>query len=253
MNDYARVARKLHTVRRAWKRAAALGGFAVIFLDAVGLFTIALLLDLLYRPRLPMRVGIFAVAAAGILYLLARHVVAPLLRRIGDQRLALFVEEHDARFEGALIAAAEFRSAEHLAGRQAQLVDEIIAAAAARAQRIDLRKVIDLSRLKKYGVAALVVVLFYGGVGLLFPGTAGRHAARVLTPGTPRPRTAPRPGPRPSSCRPSSSPSRDTTRASCAAPRSSSRPRCRAPPTSRCCCTSEPRPATARPAGDTSP
>ena len=197
MNDYARVARKLHTVRRAWKRAAALGGFAVIFLDAVGLFTIALLLDLLYRPRLPMRVGIFAVAAAGILYLLARHVVAPLLRRIGDQRLALFVEEHDARFEGALIAAAEFRSAEHLAGRQAQLVDEIIAAAAARAQRIDLRKVIDLSRLKKYGVAALVVVLFYGGVGLLFPGTAGRHAARVLTPWHPtsedRPEARPAP------------------------------------------------------------
>ena len=185
MNDYARVAQRLNTVRRAWKRTAGLSGLAIVILESSGAFTLALLIDVLYRPRPPVRVGIFALAAAGLVYLLARHIVAPLLRRIGDEQVALYVEEHDARFEGALIAAAEFREGRYLSAQQADLVDAVIASAAKRAERLDLRKVIDLSRFHKYGVAAAIVLAVYFAAGLSFPKTVGHHAVRVLRPWEP--------------------------------------------------------------------
>ena len=231
MNDYGRVAKRLNTVRRAWKRTAALSGLAVVILESSGIFTVALLIDVLYTPRPPVRVGIFALAAAALAYLVARHIIAPLFRRIPDQQLALYVEEHDSRFEGALIAAAEFHTplpevsgslpkVSHLregmprnlepgaaeyppegmkpsggkspegvnpsgGSSETDLVDAIIASAAARAERIDLRKVIDLSRFRKYGVAAVAVLVAYFAAGIGLPSAVGHHAARVLRPWQP--------------------------------------------------------------------
>lgn len=185
MNDYARVAKRLNTVRRAWKRTAALSGLAVVVLESTGIFTVALLADVLYRPRPPVRVGILALAVAALAYLVARNVVAPLLRRIGDPQLALYVEEHDPRFEGALVSAAEFRDSQFLSAQEAGLVEAIIASAAARAERLDLRRVIDLSRFRKYGIAAAAVLLGYLAAGISFPSAVGHHAVRVLRPWEP--------------------------------------------------------------------
>jgi len=185
MNDYPRVARRLNTVRRAWKRTAALSGLAVVVLESTGLFAVAILFDVLYRPRPPVRVGIFALAVAALGYLVARNIVAPLLRRIADTQLALYVEEHDPRFEGALVSAAEFRESKFLSTQEADLVDAIIASAAARAERLDLRRVVDLSRLRKYGVAAAAVLVGYLAAGISFPSAVAHHAVRVLRPWEP--------------------------------------------------------------------
>jgi len=185
MSDYTEVAKHLNTVRRAWKRTAALSGLAVAVLEFTGIFTVALLVDVLYRPLPPVRVGVFVAALAALGYLLTRHVVGPVLRRIPDAQAALYVEEHDPRFEGALIAAAEFHRAELLAGRDAALVEAAITSAAARAERFDLRRVADFSRLRKYGVAAALVVVGYFAAGVSFPTTVGRHAGRVLRPWRP--------------------------------------------------------------------
>jgi len=191
MNNYARVAQRLNTVRRAWKRTAALSGLAVVVLESTGIFTVALLVDVLYRPRPPVRVGIFALAAAALAYLLARNVVAPLLRRIADPQLALYVEEHDPRFEGALVSAAEFRDSQFLSTQEAGLLEAIIASAAARAERLDLRRVVDLGRFRKYGIAAAAALLGYLVAGLSFPSAVGHHAVRVLKPWEPTPEDRP--------------------------------------------------------------
>ncbi|MBM4041157.1 MAG: hypothetical protein FJ290_21865 [Planctomycetes bacterium] len=185
MNDYARVAKRLNTVRRAWKRTAALSGLAIVMLESTGIFTVAMLIDVLYRPRPPVRVGIFALAVAALGYLVARNIVAPLLRRIADRQLALYVEEHDQRFEGALVSAAEFRDGQFLSAQEAGLVEAIIASAAQRAERLDLRRVIDLSRLRKYGLAAAAVLVAYLAAGIGFPSAVGHHAVRVLRPWEP--------------------------------------------------------------------
>ncbi len=111
--------------------------------------------------------------------------MAPLLRRIADQQLALYVEEHDPRFEGALVSAAEFRDSQFLSAQEVGLVEAIIASAASRAERLDLRRVIDLSRFRKYGVAAAVVLVAYLAAGIGFPAAVGHHAVRVLRPWEP--------------------------------------------------------------------
>jgi len=182
VTDYARVASQLDVVRRAWKRTAALSGLAIVVLEAVGLLTVAFLIDALYAPLPAVRVVLFAAVMAAALVMAARHVAKPMLRAIPDEQIAMYVEEHNPSFEGALIAAAEFRQGHWLSDQQAELVDAIIHEAAARAERIDLRTVLDFSRLRKYGVAAIVVVAAYVGAGVLFPRTVGKHAARVLKP-----------------------------------------------------------------------
>ena len=182
MAEYARVASQLDVVRRAWKRTAALSGLAIVVLEAVGLLTVAFLIDVLYAPLPAVRVVLFAAVMAAALVMAARHVAKPMLRAIPDEQIAMYVEEHNPSFEGALIAAAEFRQGHWLSDQQAALVDAIIHEAAARAERIDLRTVLDFSRLRKYGVAAIVVVAAYVGAGVLFPRTVGKHAARVLKP-----------------------------------------------------------------------
>ena len=73
---------------------------------------------------------------AVVCFLVARHVLRPLTRRISDEQIALYVEEHSPQFEGALVAAAEFRQGTWLSDQQAELVDAIIASAAAQAETI---------------------------------------------------------------------------------------------------------------------
>ena len=182
MTEYARVASKLDLVRRAWKRTAALSGLAIVVLEAVGLLTVALLIDALYSPLPAVRLVVFAVVLVVVFAMAARHMVRPMRRAIPDEQIALYVEEHNPSFEGALVAAAEFRQGHWLSDQQAMLVDAIIHEAAQRAERIDLRTVLDLSRLRKYGIAAVALVVAYVGASVLFPGTVGKHAARVLKP-----------------------------------------------------------------------
>ena len=185
MRDYSTIASKLSIVRRAWKRTAALSGLAVVVLESAGVFTVALLGDILYEPLPVVRVGLLTVVLCAVAYLLARHVVAVGFRRIPDEQIALYVEEHSPEFEGALISAAEFGPQQVLAPEQERIIDAIILEAASRAERFDLRSAIDLARLRKYGVAAAVVLVSYVALGVVFPKIVGHHAERVLTPWRP--------------------------------------------------------------------
>jgi hypothetical protein len=111
-----------------------------------------------------------------------RHTLKPLARHIPDEQIALYVEERNPDFEGALMSAAEFGPARGVSEEQQAIIDAIIAEAVARAERFDVRSAIDLSRLKKYGAAAAAAVLVYLAIGLVAPKGLGRHAARVLVP-----------------------------------------------------------------------
>jgi hypothetical protein len=181
MTNYQPIAAQLGRVRRAWKRTAALAGLAVTVLETAGMFTVALLVDLLFRPGMQGRLVLLGVVLVAVGALLARHVLRPIFRRIPDDQVALHIEENNPGFDGALIAAAEF-------GRQkdgtnnAEIVEAILASAESRAGRLDVRHVTRLLRLRKYAWLAFAVVLTYGGISALFPSTVGHHAMRVVAP-----------------------------------------------------------------------
>ena len=82
MTEYLQVARHLGVVRRAWKRAAALAGLAIVCIESIGILTVALLIDWVYQPMPAVRLLIFVAVVAAIAFLSLRHVFAPMMRRI---------------------------------------------------------------------------------------------------------------------------------------------------------------------------
>jgi hypothetical protein len=182
MTEYARLAAQLAAVRRAWKRKAALAGFAVVLLESLAIFTLVFLVDWLYQPTPSLRIGLFVVALLVIAVLLVKHVAAPLVRKIPDEQLALYVEEHRQDFQGALMTAAEFGRKEGASPEQTRMVAVAIDAAVARASQLNLPRLVHLNRLRKYGWIAVILVVAYAGMCLLFPKTVGHHASRILAP-----------------------------------------------------------------------
>ena len=100
-SNYQLLSARFGVVRRAWKRAAALSGLAVVVTEGIGVFTAILFLDWLYQPPPVIRLVLWAVGLAGIGYFFARHVIKPLLRKIPDEQIALYIEENRAGLEGA--------------------------------------------------------------------------------------------------------------------------------------------------------
>jgi hypothetical protein len=194
MAEYKKLERQLGKVRRAWKRTAALSGLSIVCLEALGLITLALLIDWIYLSSPMIRLAIFGGVLLAVMVLLVRHVVSPLVRRISDEQLALFVEEHNDKFEGSLITAAElFTKGRAGAGRHGQdahgtqpatpadMVDAVVQSALTRADRLRAASVVDFRRLRKYGAAAIFVLAVYGAMCLTVP-SVGLHASRVLAP-----------------------------------------------------------------------
>jgi hypothetical protein len=182
MTEYQQLAARFGDVRASWKRAAALSGLAVVVTESIGIFTGLLLLDWLYQPRPLMRVGMWTAALAAIAWLLLRHVARPLARRIPDEQIAMYIEEHRHDLDGLLITAAEYgQRRDRLAEGHADLISLVVNEASNRA-RAAASHAVDFSRLKKYGFGAAAGIALYILLGVLFPNAVGHHLGRVLQP-----------------------------------------------------------------------
>lgn len=180
--EIIRLEHRLAQARRAWKRTAALSGLVVVASETAGLLALAVLADVLFAPERTGRAVLLGLVVLFVLYLLGRHVMMPLFRKVTDAQLALYLEERNPQFEGALIAAVEFGSEQGLTPRQAEIIRTIIHEAVARVEQFDLRRALDFTRFKKYGVVAAGLVGLYLVLGLVMPDLLGRHLVRVATP-----------------------------------------------------------------------
>jgi len=183
--DYGKLVTRFRMARHAWKRAAMLSGAVVVVIEGIGTLTLATLADVLFSPSLPGRVAILVGAAGVVGFFTVRHVFKPLVRRITNKQLALYLEERNPQFEGALIAAAEFGPDDSFHGRQAQIIESILQEAVKRAEKLDVRKAVDLTRFRKYGMVAGTLVVVYVAAGVLMPATVGSRFARLMTPWRP--------------------------------------------------------------------
>ncbi|MYK02501.1 MAG: DUF4175 domain-containing protein, partial [Gemmatimonadales bacterium] len=160
-------------VRRRWRMrqliqgvAVTLGiGFAVFFIATFGIDR----LRFDDGAVLAFRIVLWA-AAAG---LLAWFVVRPLLRRVSDAQVALYLEEHEPSLKAAFLAAIERAgSPDARSGLDARLLE----VAARRARRVDRGRRVERDRLRRStawfaGVATAVLLLALFGPA--FQGTAG--------------------------------------------------------------------------------
>src|SRR4051794_12129027 len=144
-------------VRRRWRlKLAARGAAIVIGGTLLALLVSASGLEALRfssRAIVGFRMFIMTVVAA----LLARWVVMPLLRRVNDTQVALYLEECDPSLQAEILSAVE-ASTTHSADRSPALVGKLVALAVERcrasqaAQRADLRAM----RRHLFTVAAVV-------------------------------------------------------------------------------------------------
>jgi len=178
MNDYSRLARQLGKVRRAWKRTAALSGLFMVLVESAAVFGLLLLFNFFYvHPT--ARLGALILTGAAVCVLMWRHMIAPLLRRIPDEQVALYVEEHRREFEGSLMTAAEFGRRSGFLPAQAGMVSAAVRAATTRAERSTPARVVDPSRLWKYGVVAVILAAGYA-VSFLSSPEVREHASMAI-------------------------------------------------------------------------
>lgn len=186
MSNYAQLSSRLGVARRAYKRAGVMAGLVVFLIEALGIAAIAIAADVLFDLGTGGRIALLILGAAALVYFAVRHILKPLGQKITDQQMALYLEQRNPEFEGSLIAATEF-GPQSYTGRVAQIVDSILDQAVDRVGRFDLKRAIDLSRLRKYGVVAMVLLGVYVIAAVTMPDRVSRRFARVFTPWKPLP------------------------------------------------------------------
>ena len=160
-------------VRRRWRVrqliqgvAVTLGiGFAVFFIATFGIDRLRFDDGAVLAFRI-----LLWVAAAG---LAAWFVVRPLLRRVSDAQVALYLEEHEPSLKAAFLAAIERAGSP---GARSGLDARLLEVAARRARRVDRGRRVERDRLRRstawfagVATAVLLIALF----GPAFQGTAG--------------------------------------------------------------------------------
>src|SRR6185295_1140792 len=126
----------IHEVRRRWRMKLALRGGAM----AAGCLVVALVLSavmvqwLRFTPEsiLLFRIVLAVVGAVLVYALLAR----PVMRRVIDEQVALYLEEHEPSLEAAIISAVD---AEHsgLAAQSPALVGKLVQSAVQKCRAIE--------------------------------------------------------------------------------------------------------------------
>ena len=101
----------IHDVRRRWRMKLALRGAAI----AAGCVAVALVgsaLTLQWMRFTPDSILLFRILLAMVVAVLAYLcIVRPLLRRVSDEQVALYLEEHEPSLEAAIISAVEAEGA----------------------------------------------------------------------------------------------------------------------------------------------
>ncbi|HEY2825060.1 MAG TPA: hypothetical protein VGI83_05900, partial [Gemmatimonadales bacterium] len=153
IDSAAHLRQVVRDVRRQWRWKLMLRGLSV-FVPATLLCVVVATLGmdrLRFQPSavLAFSLAVYGAIAAFCLWFLAR----PLRRRVSDEQVSLYVEEHEPGLAGELVTAVEFAEQQG-AHVSPDLVRRLIEGAVARAQGLDARKVERSSVIRSSGVLA---------------------------------------------------------------------------------------------------
>jgi hypothetical protein len=175
-------------VRRRWRTRLALRGTAIVLLTGLlTLFVAAYGMDQFrYSPWAVAAFRIFAYAA--LLGLLLRFLILPLWARVSDERVALYVEEHDPGLDAALVSAVEAagRASAGAADMSPDLARRLVEQAIEACERVEYARLVERRRLQR--VSALLAGTAIAGmlVTLLSPAFFRQAAPYLLAPWTVR-------------------------------------------------------------------
>ena len=168
----------IHEVRRRWRMKLALRGAAL----AAGCFAVVLILSafvLQWMRFTAESIFAFRILLAAVVALLAYvFFVRPLLRRVTDEQVALYLEEHEPSLEAAIISAVEADRAGPSTESPA-LVRKLVATAVEKCRAIEDGRRVERDLVRRYsgalgGVVALAALIFLLGPAYM------RHALSAL-------------------------------------------------------------------------
>ena len=173
----AEIRRVVGRVRRRWRVKLLLRGLALTLGGVLATF-LASASSLEFLRFQPEAVTAFRV----VLWLvvggfLARWVVWPLLRPISDERVALYLEEHEPSLESRLLAAVETVRPD--APARTELLEAVVERAVRRCRRINYGRSIERSAIRRSAAVLGGLALASFAVFLLGPGFV-RHASTAL-------------------------------------------------------------------------
>src|SRR5215207_7371963 len=180
--EVGRLHRLLSSARRRRRLMVALRGAAV----SLGVSACVLLVTGwgAYRYRqsegalLALRVGALVAFVAAVYAALVR----PLARRVGDVRLARFIEERARGTEERLVTAVEFEEGEEARRVSRALLERLRSDADGAAAGVDLDRVFSRRALAAYGAAALASLLLFAGVLKWGPRGVSEGVAQLVAP-----------------------------------------------------------------------
>ena len=190
-----RVKELVDQVRTRWRRRAFMQGAAVTLLTL--LFFAALFLILYVQTQLPLRalliglgVGVLITGYVGIQYL-----VRPLLRRLEDQQIALYIEEKIPGLQDRLNSAIEIGKTRDK-NQGGVLLDKLLEDATKEVRAIPVTTVVDQrrQRLLSYGAGGLLVlflVFSYNASDQIINAFSGAQVSLAATPEEPYMRIEP--------------------------------------------------------------
>ena len=168
----------IHDVRRRWRLKLALRGAAI----AAGCLALALVLSAVTLEWLRFTSGsifAFRIVLAGVVALLAYVLLArPLLRRVTDEQVAMYLEEHEPSMEAAIISAVEAERA-GVPEQSPVLVRKLVATAVDKARSIEDGRRVERDPVRRYSGALGGVLALAAAVFLLGPAYM-RHALSAL-------------------------------------------------------------------------
>ena len=168
----------IHDVRRRWRMKLALRGAAI----AAGCIAVALILSAVILQWMrftsesifAFRI-VLAVFSGLLVYLLFAR---PLMRRVSDEQVAMYLEEHEPSLEAAIISAVEAERA-GLSSQSPALVRKLVASAVEKCRAIEDGRRVERDPFRRYsgalgGVVALAALIFVLGPAYM------RHALSAL-------------------------------------------------------------------------
>ena len=173
----AEIRRVVGRVRRRWRTKLLLRGLALTLGGVLATFLVSAssLEFLRFEPEAvtAFRVVLWLVVGG----FLARWIVWPLLRPISDERVALYLEEHEPSLQSRLLAAVE--TVRTGAPARTELLEAVVERAARQCRRIDYGKSIESSAMRRSagvlgGLALTAFALFLLGPSFV------RHASKAL-------------------------------------------------------------------------
>ncbi len=111
-SDHEALLRVIRSVRRRWRLRVLLRGAAIV----IGAGLLVFLVSAFGMDRLRFTPGAVLafriVAYGGLAALVLRYLLIPFSRRLSDERVALYLEEHEPSLEAGLLSAIEFSGGE---------------------------------------------------------------------------------------------------------------------------------------------